>query len=192
MNVLRMKILRTHYLFSQIEWVLSQKSSMCLLEKKIVSEVNRLFFFHYQAVVLVLSHFSHFWLFAILWTIAHQALLSRDSCPWHESWNRLPFSPPGDLPDPGIEPTSLMSLALADGFFTSSATSDSSKLETIKHYQRNLLSPEAWLSFLFSGLSEGVACIYSLSFCHFSFIPQLLRFGFHSLYSAKLVLTSCH
>ena len=31
-----------------------------------------------------------------------------------------------------------------------------------------------------SHLSEGVAYIYSLSFCHFSFIPQLLRFGFHS------------
>ena len=109
-----------------------------------------------------------------------------------ECWMGALFPTPGDLPDPGIEPTSLMSLALADGFFTSSATSDSSKLETIKQYQRNLLSPEAWLSFLFSGLSEGVACIYSLSFCHFSFIPQLLRFGFHSLYSTKLVLTSCH
>ena len=130
MNVLRMKILRTHYIFSQIEWVLSQKSSMCLLGKQIISELNHLFFFHYQAVVLVLSHFSRFWLFAILWTIAHQALLSRDSCRWHESWNG--FSPPGDLPDPGIEPTSLMSLALAGGFFTSSATSDSSKLETNK------------------------------------------------------------
>ena len=29
----------------------------------------------------------------------------------------------GNLPDPGIEPTSLMSSALADGFFTISATS---------------------------------------------------------------------
>ena len=30
----------------------------------------------------------------------------------------LTFSPPGDLPGPGIEPTSL---ALAEGFFTTSA-----------------------------------------------------------------------
>ena len=30
--------------------------------------------------------------------------------------------PPGDLPDPGIKPTSLMSLELAGGFFTTSAT----------------------------------------------------------------------
>ena len=33
----------------------------------------------------------------------------------------MPFLPPGDLPDPGIEPMSLMLLALAGGFFTTSA-----------------------------------------------------------------------
>ena len=35
-----------------------------------------------------------------------------------ESWSGLPFPSLGDLLDPGIEPTSLMSLALAGGFFT--------------------------------------------------------------------------
>ena len=40
----------------------------------------------------------------------------------HEYWNGLPCSPPGDLPDPGIEPVSLTSPALAGGFFTTSAT----------------------------------------------------------------------
>ena len=34
----------------------------------------------------------------------------------------LPCPPPGDLPDPGTEPASLMSLALAGRFFTTSAT----------------------------------------------------------------------
>ena len=34
----------------------------------------------------------------------------------------LPCPPPGDFPDPGIEPTSLMSPALAGRFFTTSAT----------------------------------------------------------------------
>jgi len=34
----------------------------------------------------------------------------------------VPFPSPGDLSDPGIEPTSLTSPALADGFFTSSIT----------------------------------------------------------------------
>ena len=39
-----------------------------------------------------------------------------------EHWSRLPFPPIGDLPDPGIKPTSLMFPALADGFFTTKAT----------------------------------------------------------------------
>ena len=35
-----------------------------------------------------------------------------------EYWSGLPSPPPGDLPDPGIEPTSLVSPALAGRFFT--------------------------------------------------------------------------
>ena len=33
-----------------------------------------------------------------------------------EHWSGLPCPPPGDLPDPGVEPMSLMSPALAGGF----------------------------------------------------------------------------
>ena len=32
-------------------------------------------------------------------------------------WIAMPFPSPGDLPDPGVEPTSLMSPALASRFF---------------------------------------------------------------------------
>ena len=39
---------------------------------------------------------------------------------WQEYWNGLPFPPPGDLPDTGIKLMPLASLALADGFFTTS------------------------------------------------------------------------
>ena len=39
-----------------------------------------------------------------------------------EYWSGLPFPPPGDLPDPGMEPMSLMSPALVGGFFTTSVT----------------------------------------------------------------------
>ena len=39
-----------------------------------------------------------------------------------EYWTGLSRPPPGDLPDPGIEPVSVTSLALADEFFTTSAT----------------------------------------------------------------------
>ena len=38
-----------------------------------------------------------------------------------EYWSVWPFPSPGDLPDPGIKPVSLMSPALASGFFTTSA-----------------------------------------------------------------------
>ena len=41
-----------------------------------------------------------------------------------ECWSGLPCPPPGDLPDPGIEPMSLMSPALAGEFFTIGATED--------------------------------------------------------------------
>ena len=41
-----------------------------------------------------------------------------------EYWTGLPFPSPRALSDPGIEPTSLMSLGLAGGFFTTSATWD--------------------------------------------------------------------
>ena len=39
-----------------------------------------------------------------------------------EYWSELPCPPPGDLPDPGMEPASLMPPALAGGFFTISDT----------------------------------------------------------------------
>ena len=39
-----------------------------------------------------------------------------------EYWSGLPFPIPRDLPDPRIEPVSLMSPALAGGFFSSSTT----------------------------------------------------------------------
>ena len=38
-----------------------------------------------------------------------------------EYWSELPFPPPGDLPNPGIELASLRSPALASEFFTTSA-----------------------------------------------------------------------
>ena len=42
---------------------------------------------------------------AIPWTVAHQALLSKEFSR-QEYRSGLPFPPPGDLPDPGIKPVS--------------------------------------------------------------------------------------
>ena len=60
---------------------------------------------------------SHIWLFATLWTIAHQTPLFVEFSR-QEYWSGLPFSSPGDLLDPGIEPVSPASPALAGEFFT--------------------------------------------------------------------------
>ena len=60
-------------------------------------------------------------LFATLWTVARQAPLSMGFSK-QEYWSGLPFSSLGDLPDPGIKPTSSVSPALAGGFFTTSTT----------------------------------------------------------------------
>ena len=50
-------------------------------------------------------------------TEAHRAPLSTEFSR-QEYWSGLPFSPPGDLPDPGIEATSPAAHVLAKGFFT--------------------------------------------------------------------------
>ena len=65
--------------------------------------------------------FSRVQLFVTPWTVAPQATLSMEFSR-QEFWRGLPCPPPGDLPDPEIELASLMSLALAGGFFTTSAT----------------------------------------------------------------------
>ena len=54
------------------------------------------------------------WLSVILWTVARQAPLSM-GFPRQEYWSGLPFTFPGDLPDPGGEPVSPASPALTGG-----------------------------------------------------------------------------
>jgi len=45
-----------------------------------------------------------------------------------EYWSGLPVPPPGDHPNPGIEPVSLSSLALSGRFFTTGATWEAPKI----------------------------------------------------------------
>ena len=67
----------------------------------------------------VLCRFSHMQLFATPWAVTCQ--LSVHGIPQARilEWVAVSFSQ--DLPDPGIEPTSLMSPALAGGFSITSA-----------------------------------------------------------------------
>ena len=72
-------------------------------------------------MLLLFSHHVVFNSFATTWTVAHQAPLSMGFSR-QEYWSGLPHPPPGDLPDPGPEPTPLKSPALPGGLFTTSAT----------------------------------------------------------------------
>ena len=65
----------------------------------------------------MLSRFSCVQLFVTPWTVALQAPLSMEFSK-QEYWSGLPF------PDPGIEPMSLTSYALASELFTTGATLD--------------------------------------------------------------------
>ena len=70
--------------------------------------------------VCMLSLISHGWLFDPMDCSPQDCLsvgFSRQ-----EYWSGYPFPSPGDLPDLGIEPTSLCLLHLAGRFFTSSTT----------------------------------------------------------------------
>ena len=67
---------------------------------------NTFCFYHATAVFL-----SYIWLFVTTWTVAYQAT----EFSGQGYWNGLPFPTRGDLPDPGIKPTSP---ALVGIFFT--------------------------------------------------------------------------
>ena len=79
----------------------------------------------------VLSRFSCVQPFVTLWTRACQAI-----CPWgfsrREYRSGLQCPPAGELLEPGIEPATLRSPALAGGFLTTNATWEAPSL--ITHY----------------------------------------------------------
>ena len=72
----------------------------------------------------ILSRFSYVWLCVTVWTVDTPA--SRLLCPWgfsrQEYWSGLWCPPAGDLPNPGIETTSLLSPVLVGRFFTTGAS----------------------------------------------------------------------
>ena len=78
----------------------------------------------------MLSRFSYVQLFVTLWTVTRQPFLSMGFSR-QEYWSGLLCPPSGDLPDPGSEPASLMSPALAAGLFTASATWDTLVIDYI-------------------------------------------------------------
>jgi len=73
------------------------------------------------------------------WTVALQTTLTIEFSR-QEYWSGLPFPTPGDLPYPGIEPESLMTPAMAGGFFVNCATWEGGHIKQKKnneHKQQN-------------------------------------------------------
>ena len=102
-------------LFQQI--FLTQESSKHLLYCRQI-----LYQLPYQgSPAWVLSSFSCVWFFVTPWTVAPKAPLSVGFSR-QKYCSGSPCPPPGALPNPGVELMSLMSPALASGFFTTSAT----------------------------------------------------------------------
>ena len=67
--------------------------------------LNFPFFLHFLCSEKDVCRLSSIQLFATPWTINCQAPVSMGFSR-QEDWNRLPFPPPEDLPDPGTEPRS--------------------------------------------------------------------------------------
>ena len=70
----------------------------------------------HKASLRACRHFSHVWLCMTTWTVARQASPSMGFSR-QEYWSGLSCPPPGDLPDPGINPNLFKSPALTSRFF---------------------------------------------------------------------------
>ena len=101
-------------------WEVSQRSLLTLGCNRLYLEIkgNEVCI---QKVCVHATSLSCVRLFATLWTVARQAPLSVGFSR-QEYWSGLPCPPSEDLPDTGIEPSSLRSPALAGGFFTTSTS----------------------------------------------------------------------
>ena len=115
-----------------------------------------------------------------LWSVTCQAPLSV-GLSRQEYWNGLPCPPPGDLPYPGIEPPSLMSPALAGGFFTTNTTSH---WFIIKEWNTETARGKTRLG---QGVWEGVWAFHTLS--RHASLPKCPHFHPSVTSSISLLLT---
>ena len=89
-------------------------------------------------VYMRVSHFSHVWLFANPWTVAHQASLSKGILQAGIlEWVAIPYSRGSS--QPGIKPSSFISPALASGFFTTK------KEKPLSHFTHVQLFVTPWI-----------------------------------------------
>ena len=151
----------------------------------------------------MLSYFSCVQLFATLWTVAWQAPLSMGFSR-QEYWNGLLCPPPGDLPNPGIEPGSPDALALwADSLLLSHRQSPISvvlvpqflvsfytiqKVHLLKVFFISLHGSVFWYSF-FSVWRTSVISFLSLQICWWWFLSTdwCLKHAFFLIHVWKVI-----
>ena len=102
----------------------------------------------------------------------------------------LPCSPPGDLPNPGIKPTCLTSLALAGGFFTTSATQEAHTeiLYLLVPYRSKLYFPAVLILIYLFGCARALATTCRIFSCGM----QTLSCGIFPVPSALRVWSLSH
>ena len=93
----------------------------------------------YTVEYYMFSHFSHVQLFVTPWTIACQAPPSMGFSR-QESWSGLSFSTPGDLPNPGLEPTLLYILHRQAGSLPLAPSGKSSGIFSSAQFSRSVMS----------------------------------------------------
>ena len=86
-----------------IKWTWGRKPAQRMVTRKAERTWVLRNLWNYHVCMLICS--SCVWLFVTLWTVAPQASLTMGFSK-QEYWSGLPCLPPGDLPDPGIEPGS--------------------------------------------------------------------------------------
>ena len=96
---------RNILIIASLKWEYGSLPKVTMLNKACLL-IRVLLCFLFDFSLCMLSYFSRVRLFATLWPVALQAALSVGFSR-QEYWNGLPFPPHGNLPDPGIEPTSL-------------------------------------------------------------------------------------
>ena len=102
---------KTRALPKRNSFIICSEESLTMTQRlKVIKRKNKFkcIFKKFCKTLLLLSHFSHVRLCVTPQTAAHQAPPSLGFSR-QEYWSGLPFPPPGDLPDPSIEPVSHVS-----------------------------------------------------------------------------------
>ena len=136
--------------------------------------------------VCLLSHFGCVQLFVTLWTVACQAPLSLEFSS-QEYWSGLPCPPAGDLPDPGIKPTSLMSPALASRFFTTSTTWEVPFSAVLQHKTKRIKKKNSYQALNINFQFGQLLTIWT-TFGEKKFLSNILSI---LIYPPKLILPVC-